>query len=176
MTNAYSQRYDWNRIEEGIIKISNYISQRNFSPDAMICIPGGGVVLTQLFKMKTKRELLPTYILEYHKKDESRLYKEEHNTLAASGWWITIPLEALKTEYTNILIIDDFARTGETLNQLKGKLVGGSRVSTDNIMSISLVSRSGIIDENKPDHTIFEEDHHHILMPWGDISLHERMK
>ena len=173
--NDYDKEIGWDTIEKGIDKICRYLEAEAFIPDLMICVPGAGLIITELTKISMGLELIPTYSLVLQPKGITSLLNKSLNTFEASGWKFTIPQSVYEEKRSKILVIDDFARTGDTLFYFRKELLSAG-IQLENIKIISLISRKGILEEKEPDYTVFWEETYKIGMPWGNISKIERVK
>ena len=162
------QRFEWAHVEAGIRQLCRWIT-REFSPDFLLAIPGAGVILTELAVIELG-DTHPIFVAQQLPESSKETFPPGGVEFATAKWRYWFPTEILLQKHKNVLIIDDYAQSGDTLVQVRQTLEGLG-FDPDHIKTAALISVRGLQESGKkPDFTWFWVEGHDVHMPWGHAS------
>lgn len=166
------QRFEWGHVQQGVKQICNWIKQDKFNPDFLLTVPGAGIILTELASIELG-EGMPIYIVQQTPVQQSKTsHALSGLEIKTSKWHYFIPQDIFthKKKDTKVLIIDDYAQSGDTLYEIKNTLVANG-FKSENIKTASLITLKGLVESSKsPDYSWFFVDTYDVHMPWGHAS------
>lgn len=163
------QRFEWPHIHSGIRQIAAWLRRRKFQPDIIIAIPGGGTALADLLAMEFG-EFVPVLPVQQFQNKHAPMPDPNYKTCATAKWTFRLPLKVISDTNQKVVIIDDFASSGDSLRQIK-TLFTESGVPSKNVLTVSLVAVAVLKETGKaPDYAWFWVDSYEVHMPWGHAS------
>lgn len=168
------QRFEWNHIYQGVRQICRDLLKSGFRPELLIGVPGAGLIITELTVIELG-DVLPVYIIQQLPKSSIEDFPLASGaSFNTEKWKYWIPSEILALKDKKVLVIDDYAPSGDTLTFLKKELIKQG-FKKDNIRTAVLVAPESLRETNKaPDIIWFWVDSTHVYMPWGHGSKRVR--
>ncbi len=148
-----SRSVNWKQVEEMCYDLSELIKKDNYNPDVLLGIARGGLGPLLMLSYSLDVRNIATVPLEFY--DKNKQAKNKVKQL------MTFDIKNLK-KYKKILVVDDVADTGQTLDYILSKLKNkGVEVKTSTLLYKPKKSKI------KPDYYVKETDEW-IDFPWGD--------
>jgi hypoxanthine phosphoribosyltransferase len=166
------QRFEWEHIYQGVRQLCKRISRDGFRPDALIAIPGAGLIPVELAVIEWG-DFLPVYTI--HQEPVTRNPSTLPSvTFETSKWRYFVPSDLLSLNHLSILLLDDYAHSGDTLRELRRALEAHG-FAHDRIRTAALIATTGLKEVAKaPDYVWFWVDTFDVHMPWGHASKRVR--
>lgn len=143
--------------------------KQEFKPDIILSPSARGGIIA-FFLRQDISENIPIFVgvCQWRKSDRFEGNMSSFSSVETENWQIYVPSAILDNKDKNILILDDFAMTGDTLRKMKELLVGKG-VSEDNIRTMAVVATKVAILGNKgPNYQWLEVDSPSFYFPWGE--------
>lgn len=150
----------WEDYYRGAFRIKQQIDRNNFLPDYIIAVCGGGCILGDLLSMLFRKPMLSVLVERIYEKGNLKdvLIKDDPDNGKQGINFI------IKNK--NILIVDDFTRSGLTLKKVSEEYIDIREPKQRNIAVLSIP----IDNENLLCHIDFSAYRHStgkIIMPYG---------
>ena len=169
------QRFEWNHIYQGVRQLCKWLKRDSFIPDFIVTVPGAGGVLATLASIELG-EQVPVYLCHQKSIGKDQEFIAKRGEFVETAKWVyRIPDEVVALTNKKLILLDDYAQSGQTLKNIKDKLIE-SGFPKENIRSAALISVVGLKESNmSPDYTWFWVDSYDVHMPWGHASSRVRM-
>lgn len=162
------QRFEWTHVEAGVRQLCRWIT-RTFTPDFFLAIPGAGVILTELavIELGDRHPLIMAQQLPRKSVEE---FPQGGREFVTAKWRYWLPDAVASYATKKVLILDDYAQSGDTLIEFR-KALETLAFPADSIKTAALISTRGLRESGKtPDFTWFWVDGPEVHMPWGHAS------
>jgi hypoxanthine phosphoribosyltransferase len=142
--------------------------KRSFSPDAILTPGLRGATFTNLLAEKFGGAVPVLVGVESWKADVGAFSTlPSFITIETSKWYVHIPGCLLDFKERNLLIIDDFAMSGDFLERLKNLLISNG-FAPGNIKTACIAATNVAVHSNKgPDYSWMKTPDDSFYFPWG---------
>ena len=153
------QRFEWTHIQQGVKQICTWLRADRFAPELIIAVEGGGVIVAALAAIEFG-DTVPIYVAN----EPGGPLNGNRLKIDVSGGQLSIPTELLEKKGVRVLICDDFAVSGATLDAIKTRIVShGLKAKTAALVGVETIKRFSA----EPDYVWFISDNSNVYMPWG---------
>lgn len=161
------RRFTWDDIH---MAARNQIIEaiRKFYPEMIVTMAGPGAIVSNI-AMQEVKDYLPIFTIEARHPDapEFPIKLPDHYKVSTSRWIYYVPEDIFGYIDRRVLLFDDCAVTGDTLQGVVGLLVERG-FSRDNIFTSALVTTETAVDSGKaPDIYTYVVPDGNFYMPWG---------
>jgi len=157
----------WSELQAGSSDLCKKF-RKDFTPDIILTPNLRGGIISELIKDQFEKHI-PVFTGQiFWKKTSVHTPEIPDNFQIKTGKWILyIPQSICAFKESKLLIVDDFAMSGDTLWGIKEKLIDhGFR--EENIKTVSLVTTKVAIDNSKePDYFWRVNESSDFYFPWG---------
>lgn len=161
------KKLEWTEIQTGTSELSAKI-KREYTPE-LILTPGlRGSTIANLF-LNVFDTNIPTFVgISYWKENKKESIKfRDYIHVSTQKWNVYIPKEILEFTDKKLLIIDDFAMSGDFLEKIK-KLLISNGYSSNNIKTFCITTTNVAISNKKaPDFYWMITENDNFYFPWG---------
>lgn len=164
------ERFEWTHVQQGVRQVCRLLQKRGFHPEALIAVPGAGVLLSELAIIEINEWLPIVMIYQKKKSDASPFPFSGGVEVTTSKWRYYLSSDVLALKECRVLIFDDYAQSGDTLITLRDAMLnhGFARRA---ICSASLLNNRALRESGKvPDIAWFWVDTFDVHMPWGGVA------
>src|SRR5947207_1838260 len=116
------QRFEWEHVTQGVRQLCKQIRSSGFEPDFLIGIPGAGMILIELSVIELGEDI-PIYNVQQKHSGTSGQFFGAGVEVQTAKWRYWIPSEILQQTDRRVLLLDDYAQSGDTLFGLRAALM-----------------------------------------------------
>jgi hypoxanthine phosphoribosyltransferase len=165
--NREKRRFSWEDLQTGARELARTIN-KTFKPDIIYTLsPRGGIIV--YLSISEIGEDIPVYvgIQEDVRFGKFRFVPKDYDVVGTAKWNNYIPPSIWKEPGLKVLVIDDYAMSGDSLVNIVSHFISkGFR--RENIKTATLVCSSNAIQGNKrPDYHYFTISDPTFYFPWG---------
>jgi hypoxanthine phosphoribosyltransferase len=165
--NSMRKRLDWSDLQAAASDLSQRIKS-DFNPVAIVTPGLTGATFANLLVTEFPGQP-PVYVgsRTWKEADHSRTPDSHSFQIETKKWIVTIPSSVSALNEGDILIVDDFAMSGDFLELLRTKLVEAG-IQQERIHSCSLaVTKVAIKNHKAPDYYWWIAEDDDFYFPWG---------
>ncbi len=165
--NRERRRLEWPDLQAAASDLSRRIL-RDFAPGAVFTPGLSGATFTNLLVDQLGDEL-PVYVGIRFWRENGRLPDSlpGYSPVETNKWRVLVPEALLQGASEPVLIVDDFAMSGDFLEKLRAKLSEGGRDSAQ-VRSVTVAATNVAIRNHKaPDYYWWTADDDNFYFPWG---------
>ena len=165
--NLKRKRLEWPDIQAASTDLARRI-KKDFIPSAIVTPGLTGATFANLLIEQFPNQP-PVFVGTRTWKDEPHgdIPREDSFTIETKKWYVTIPASIAKYVDGPILIVDDFAMSGDFMDMLRQKLVE-TGISKESIRSATIaVTKVAIRNHKGPDYYWWVADDDDFFFPWG---------
>lgn len=158
--------------EDIVLAASDLASEitRNFDPD-IIYAPDcrGGIIGMQIRQGMRHEILLITGVTLWKENISSAPELPGYSTKETTKWFVITPDVLSSFSGKKILVVDDFAMSGDALVSIKNNLVEDLGFKKENVKTCAVIVSETAKRSNKyPDFSWKTVEHHDFFFPWGN--------
>lgn len=161
------RRFSWEDMQTGSRELARTI-RRDFMPEIIYTLSPRGAIIVYL-SISEMGDHIPVYvgIQEDIRNNPFSSPPQDHEVVSTSKWNNYIPTSLFKESDKKLLILDDFAMSGDSLTNLV-KFFVKKGFSNDNVKTATLVCTNTAIDGRKaPNYYWFPIPDAQFYFPWG---------
>ena len=167
--------FDWTQMRNAGRLLSNSITRR-FKPDMILAIQGGGGIFAHLILFEMGEEIPLDIIKLLPKSDPTDRFSSDDFLLKhTTKWNYFIPKELGRCKHLKVLLVDDFAITGDSLSKLREALMELGFPRAHITTASAICSQAAIDAQNRPDFYWTKSQTVKVYLPWGPGQKLERM-
>ncbi len=141
---------------------------KTFTPDAMFTPGLRGATFANLLVAELKTEV-PVFVGVSSWKDSEKPITSVpgHRTLETNKWFVHVPESLLSGQYSSILVVDDFAMSGDFLQLIVTTLTAAGK-KTEQIMTACVVTTKVAVQNHKAPNFYWQQTADDTFyFPWG---------
>jgi Predicted phosphoribosyltransferases len=163
------KKLDWSDIQTCANDLGDRIKQDNFIPD-LIFTPGlRAASFVSLLETEFNNINIPTFVgMSFWKSSSfTSTFIANHERLETNKWQILVPEAMLNLTDKKILVVDDFAMSGDFIISLKHLLINKG-FKNENIKTATIaVTKVAKANKKCPDYYWIETNDNSFYFPWG---------
>lgn len=158
----------WTDLRIAVDDIAKEITNSSFVPDLIFALSGRGSIVAHLLSQELETEVPVLVGVTLWKESNAKpMDLPHHEFITTSKWYLGVPAALFEKATQRLLIVDDFAMTGDALERIRNLLMSKGYPS-DNLRTVTVVATEVAVRSKKgPNFFWRSTESTQFFFPWG---------